>query len=140
MPLGLKQGASLVANRTGDLESYQDYLRARALVRARGIKPLTDAAALLEQVVARDPNYAPAWALLALAYALTPNFHPSYFTGDVTTMRRIVEASFPRAETAARRAIELDPNFADGHMALALVQERRGKVWDGRFVPARGGT
>ena len=36
VPLGLKQGASLVANRTGDLESYQQYLRAKALVRARG--------------------------------------------------------------------------------------------------------
>ena len=44
MPLGLRQGEALVSNRTNDLESYQQYLRAKALVRARGIKPLTDAA------------------------------------------------------------------------------------------------
>ena len=31
--------------------------------------PLTEAAKLLEQVVARDPNYAPAWGLLGQAYA-----------------------------------------------------------------------
>src|SRR5262245_35221745 len=67
VPLGLQQGERLVANRTEDTASYQDYLRAKALVRSRGLQPLTDATVLLEQVVARDPNYAPAWSLLALA-------------------------------------------------------------------------
>jgi TolB-like protein len=46
VPLGLKLGVSLVPSRTANLESYQDYLRARALVRARGQRepggPLTD--------------------------------------------------------------------------------------------------
>jgi hypothetical protein len=72
VPLGLRQGETLVSNRTADTDSYQNYLRAKALVRARGEKALTDAATLLEQVVARDPNYAPAWALLATAYLLRP--------------------------------------------------------------------
>ena len=36
VPLGLQQGDTLVRNRTDDLESYQQYLHARALVRARG--------------------------------------------------------------------------------------------------------
>src|SRR6185503_13090551 len=60
VPLGLKQGETLVSNRTGDTESYQNYLRAKALYRARAAKPLTEPVALLEQVVARDPTYAPA--------------------------------------------------------------------------------
>jgi len=128
VPLGLKQGETLISNRTDDTESYQNYLRAKALVRARGLQPLTEAAALLEQVVARDPNYAPAWSLLALAYALTPNFHPAYNNGSVDELRRIVDASFPRAEAAARRAIQLDPNHADGFMSLGLAQERRGNL------------
>ena len=65
-PLGLKEGQTLVSNRTADTDSYQDYLRARASVRRRGQPggPLTEAVRLLEQVVARDPNYAPAWGLL----------------------------------------------------------------------------
>ena len=37
VPLGLQQGETLVRNRTKDLDSYQQYLRARALVRARGM-------------------------------------------------------------------------------------------------------
>jgi TolB-like protein len=36
VPLGLKEGQTLVSNRMSDTESYQDYLRARALVRAGG--------------------------------------------------------------------------------------------------------
>src|SRR5947207_13771557 len=44
MPLGLKPGERLVSNRGIDPESYQQYLRAKALVRARGIGPLTDGA------------------------------------------------------------------------------------------------
>ena len=124
MPLGLKQGETLVSNRTNDAESYQQYLRAKALVRARGLKPLTDAAALLEQVVARDPNYAPAWALLAQAYDLTPKL-TRLAGASVDELRRVVDASFPKAEAAARRAIQLDPNLADGYLAAGLVQAAR---------------
>ena len=40
MPLGLKQGERLVSNRSIDPESYQQYLRAKAMVRARGQKPI----------------------------------------------------------------------------------------------------
>ena len=42
MPLGLKPGENLVNNRSIDTDSYQDYLRARALVRVRGGPRRTD--------------------------------------------------------------------------------------------------
>ena len=124
MPLGLKPGERLVSSRTADAESYQQYLRARALVRARA---LPDAIAILEPVVARDPNYAPAWALLAQAYDLTPNQYATRFGDSIEGLRRVVDASLPRAETAARRAIQLDANLADGYVSLARVQDRHGK-------------
>jgi TolB-like protein len=131
VPLGLKQGESLVPSRTAKLESYQDYLRAKALVRVRGLRepggPLTEAAKLLEQVVARDPDYAPAWALLGQAYSLIAPLASTYFSGSVEGLRRIEEESLSKAETAAQRAIRLDPNNADAYAALALVQALRGK-------------
>ena len=43
----------------------------QALVRARGTD-VAQAIAILEQVVARDPGFAPAWGLLAQAYVLVP--------------------------------------------------------------------
>ena len=132
VPLGLKQGESLIPSRTANLDSYQDYLRAKALVRARGPRepggPLTDAAKLLEQVVARDPDYAPAWAVLGQAYGLIPVYSSAYFSGSVEELRRIVqEESLSKAEIAAQRAIRLDSNNADGYTALGTVQEFRGK-------------
>ena len=125
-PLNL-QSEHLIANRTVDPESYQQYLRARALVRSRGIDSLTQAAGLLEQVVAHEPEFAPAWALLAQAYALTPVFHPAVQSSSVDELREVVDATLPRAEAAARRAIALEPDNADGYLSLGLVQDQGGK-------------
>ena len=127
VPLGLAQNERLVSNRIEDVGSYQQYLQAKALVRGRGLARLTDAAALLERVVASDRSFAPAWALLAQAYALIPIFHPASNSSSVEEFRRIVDGSLPKAEAAARRSIELDPSHADGYMALGLVQDERGK-------------
>jgi tetratricopeptide (TPR) repeat protein len=82
----------------------------------------------LEQVVAQDSRFAPAWALLAFAYAATPGFDSAWFRGVSEELRRVANASLPRAEEAARRAIELDPNLADGYLPLALAQHVRGKL------------
>jgi TolB-like protein len=132
VPLGLQQGETLVSNRTGDTESYQDYLRAKTLVRARGVgNSLADATALLEQGVARDPGYAPAWALLAQAYALAPSFAASlnFFVsgGSTDAFRRVADTSLTKAEAAARRAIELDARNSDAYTALADARAFRGK-------------
>jgi TolB-like protein len=129
VPLGLQQGENLISNRSISPESYEQYLRAKALVRARGLMPLTDAAALLEQVVARDANYAPAWALLSLAYSVRLTFDPTINDyGSLAEMRRIVDATVPKAEAAARRAIQLDASLADGYSSLGLVERVHGNL------------
>ena len=124
VPLGLKPGQSLVSNRTADTDSYQDYLRAKELFRARGFKNLTSAVTLLESVIARDPNYAPAWALLANVYALMPgNSSTVYVTVD--EKRRAQDTYLPKAESAARKAIALDANNADAWGALGASLDQR---------------
>jgi TolB-like protein len=127
VPLGLQQGQHLVSNRIGDVNSYQQYLRAKAQVRGRQQKSLNDATALLELVVARDPDFAPAWALLAITYNLALTTNPARFGGSADEFRGVVDASRSRADAAARRAIQLDPKLADGYLALAVTQDRRGK-------------
>jgi TolB-like protein/Tfp pilus assembly protein PilF len=106
VPLGLQQGDTLVSSRTIDPESYQQFLRARMILRNRGPQGsqqstvqdrYAGAVAMLEQVVARDPGYAPAWALLSM----------------MTSDRN-------KKEAAAREAIRLDPRNAAGYGALAL--------------------
>jgi TolB-like protein len=134
VPLGLKEGQSLVANRTTDTDSYQDYLRAKALVRGRGALepggPLSEAIRLLEQVVARDPNYAPAWALLGQAYVLFPNFGTAFVNGSTDEFRRLAADSLTKGEAAAQQAIRLD-RAIDGYTAVAMARTYRG-----RFIEA----
>ena len=121
VPTGLQNGEMLVRNRTQDMGAYQDYLRAKVVARARGQKPLADAAVLLERVVARDPFYAPAAALLGYDYALSPLFEPSLRSGMPEEERKVVDRLVPRAELLARWATEHDPNGADGFVALAYA-------------------
>jgi TolB-like protein len=105
VPLGLQQGDTLVSNRTNDLDTYEQYLRAKALYRSRSID---DAIAVLEPLVMRDPNFAPAWALLAAAYVPALN---------AFSEQRDLRAQ--RVEVAAREAIRLDTRSALAYGALA---------------------
>ncbi len=124
VPLGLKQGETLVSNRLIDPETYQDYLRARALFRARSLDYGT---ALLETIVKRDPNFAPAWALLAGAYRLASATDPVRRSGTIEEARRLYELSIDKSDKAAREAIRLDPKVVSGYSLLAFIQLRQGK-------------
>ena len=124
VPLGLKRGQNLVSSRTDDLDAYQQYLHARALYRARNV----DAISLLKLVVARDPNYAAAWALLASAFTLPGNFIDvgiEIRAGHLEKARLLAQSKFGSAEKAAREAIRLDPRLAMGYAALAPVDSSR---------------
>jgi TolB-like protein/DNA-binding SARP family transcriptional activator/Tfp pilus assembly protein PilF len=123
VPLGLPQGGTLVRNRTQDLESYQEYLRARALYRSR--RP-NEAKTILDVVVARDPAFAPAWALSARNLSTVPNYSSATRSGTIGEARQLVLSSYGDSERAARRAIELDPQHAAGYSALGTVELLRG--------------
>ena len=125
-PLGLAPGERLVSNRTNSPQSYEQYLRASALVNTRGAG-VSQAIAVLETVVARDPSFAPAWALLAQAYRLAANFSPALRTGSLEEARGVVLSSLGKSEMAAREAIRLDSRSAAGYAALATVQVFRTK-------------
>jgi TolB-like protein len=125
-PLGLEPGERLVPNRTADLESYQQYLVARGLYRARGVG-LAQAIATLEPLVARDPGFAPAWALLARCYSLVPLHSPVLFSGSVEEARRSSQILLSKMEVAGQRAIELDPKHTDGYVSLACFHMINGK-------------
>ena len=73
------------------------------------------------QAIVRDPGYAPAYAGLADAYDLAPEF------GQLPPAQ-----AYPRAKSAADRALRLDPSSAAAHRALAFVEF----WWEGRVAPA----
>jgi TolB-like protein len=117
---------ALVRGRTEPF-AYLDYLRAKVAARPRGAPALADAAQFLEKVLARDPDYAPAAALLAYAYALTPLFAPSLRGGMPEEEGKIVDRMIPKSEKLAWHATALDPESAEAFVALGyanLVQMR----------------
>ena len=101
--------------------AYLDFLRAKVAARPRGAAALSDAAVFLEKVLVRDPEYAPAAALLAYDYALTPLFAPSLRGGNPAEERKIVDRMTPKGEALARRATLLDPQSAEAFVALGYA-------------------
>ncbi len=60
--------------------------------------------------IERDPRFAPAYAKLAMTHALSAYFGYAPHS-----------EAFPKAEAAARKALELDSSLTDAHSALATV-------------------
>src|SRR6266576_972890 len=95
---------------TSDTTAYELYHKGRSLWERRSGDNIPKAIAFYEQAIARDPNYALAYAGLANAYVLLP-----YYT---STAQR---DAFPKATEAARNALRLDPNLAEAHTALGKM-------------------
>lgn len=100
---------------------YLLYSEARANLLKRGTN-INIAHRQLKQAVEMDPNFAPAWASLAVAERL---FAP-------TTREDVYKIKDPKlhgqAEAFARRAITLAPNLASGHAALGLSLGLQGPI------------
>jgi TolB-like protein/Tfp pilus assembly protein PilF len=104
------RGASEQSNSSVSPEAYDLYLRARHSWHRRGKRDLEAALELFEQVVARAPTYARGWAGLADAYLIAGWYNLV-----------LAREAFPRARTAAQRALELDPQLPAAQVALAYV-------------------
>ena len=100
----------IAAQPTSDTAAYELYHKGRSLWEKRSGDNIPKAISFYEQAVARDPNYALAYAGLADAYILLP-----YYTA--TTQR---DAS-GKAKEAALKALRLDPNLAEAHAAVGKV-------------------
>jgi TolB-like protein/Tfp pilus assembly protein PilF len=100
----------IAAQPTSDLTAYELYLKGRLLWGKRSGDNIPKAIAFYEQAIARDPNYAPAYAGLAEAYAILPAYTATA-PGDANS----------KAKTAALKALQLDDKLAEAHTALALL-------------------
>jgi TolB-like protein len=67
--------------------------------------------ALLERCITMDPEYAPAHAALSRAHGYMAS------SGQAPVLE-----AWRASEAAARRAVELDPQLGDGHIALGMGQ------------------
>ncbi len=105
---------------TESTEAYQLYLKGRFYWNKRRGRDLEMATDYFKQALEKDPNYALAYAGLAQTFVLFPEY-----------AGLPAKEYFPRAEAAARRALELDENLAEAHSVLGLVRLQYAWDWSG---------
>ncbi len=100
----------MAAAPTTDTTAYELYHKGRSLWDKRSGDNIPKAIAFFEQAIARDPNYALAYAGLAKAYILAP-----FFAGADRL------DAYSKAKEAALKALSLDPNLAEAHTSFGKV-------------------
>jgi TolB-like protein len=98
---------------TENPEAHQLYLKGRYFWNKRTSDGLKTSIDYFNQAIDKDPAYGPAYAGLADAYAVLPNYS-----------RTPGKEAYPKAEAAAVKALEIDDKLAEAHIALANV-----RVW-----------
>jgi TolB-like protein/Tfp pilus assembly protein PilF len=106
--------AHLAKRGTADAEAYRLYLLGRGRMRERSIGGLRAARTLFEQAIARDPNFAAAYAGLSDSYHLLMNNH-----------REEMQDGEKQGTRAAARAIELDPHSSEAYASRANFERQR---------------
>jgi TolB-like protein/DNA-binding winged helix-turn-helix (wHTH) protein len=95
-----------------DPDAYAAYLHGRYYWYKRTIEGFQKSIQYYEQAVAADPNYAPAYAGLADAYALL---------GSSPNDGLPPNEAMPKAKIAAQKALQLDDGLAEAHASLAYI-------------------
>ncbi|HLY91976.1 MAG TPA: winged helix-turn-helix domain-containing protein, partial [Candidatus Angelobacter sp.] len=106
-----EQEERLAKSQRVDPETYILYLQGRFYWQQRSEASLTKAIGYFEQAVARDPNFAQAYAGLADACLVLPFFSPIS-----------ADPLYAKARDAADKALALDPRLAEAHNSEAYVK------------------
>ena len=145
----------------GNASAYDAYLRGRYQRNRRTADGNRQAVALFRQAIALDPTYALAWSDLSGVYAastINGDAPPAAVAGlaqeaglrAVAIDPSLPEAQmahgyerwllgwdWPAAETALRRAVELDPSNGTAHRTLGHVLSQRGRQAEAMASMAR---
>ena len=135
---------------TNNVDAYNKYLLGRHLWNQRSPDSLLASAKPLQEAVAMDPGYGQAWAALADAYVLIPEYDAGTFDEYIPLARAAAAkalAIYPESAQALttsayikfmydydrtgahadfEKAIEIDPNYATAHQ------------WHGELLAAEG--
>ncbi len=116
-----EEKARLVGRGTVNPAAHEAYLKGRYFWNQRGVG-LKKSIEFFQQALAKDVNYAPAYAGLADAYALLG------FYGYLPP-REVM----PKAKQAALRALQIDDNMAEAHSSLGYIHT----IFDWEWEEAR---
>jgi eukaryotic-like serine/threonine-protein kinase len=110
--LGLTGQTGRTQAGTNDAAAYDLFLRARFALDQRGVDSLRSAITLFTQATERDSMFARAFAGIAEATALLPQYGGGGYADIASAIR-----------SSAERALSLDSTLAAPHMALGLLSK-----------------
>lgn len=137
---------------TDSVEAYDEYLRGRFYWQQRGAEPLRLAVGHFKAALELDPEFDRAWAALAAAYILLPEYSPGTTDIYLPLAREALDKSLslnpdsPYALAASgylkahyyyewagatadlKRAVSLAPDYATGHQFYAEVLNIQGDL------------
>ena len=97
-------------------EVYELYLAAKAATRRASFDSAIEARRLLQQALLRDPDYAPAHALMVFTSIMLQETRP-------TGVERMPPRERSQVLAHARRAVELAPELSEAYVALGWATE-----------------
>jgi TolB-like protein/Tfp pilus assembly protein PilF len=118
--LTVAEQARLASTRAVDPEAHEAYLKGRFHWNKRNEDELRKAVGFFELAIAKEPNYAAAYAGLADCHSLLAYYG---FLPDTE--------GYPKAKEEALRAIELDESLAEAHASLVFVKTFYDWDWEG---------
>ena len=142
LTLTSEEESRLTKRYTANTEAYQAYLKGRLHLHKWSEEDFNQAIGYFEQAISADPNYAPAYAGLADTYLMVGwrgmrlleevlprmraaakkavEFDDSLAAAHVSVgFVKICDGEWLAAEQEFKRAIELNPDYADGYSTLA---------------------
>jgi TolB-like protein/Flp pilus assembly protein TadD len=117
VPLSRQEEKRLARRDTVNADAYQLYLQGRYHQSQSTLEGMKKSLACFKQAVATDPKYALAYAGLADAYG--------YYAGDWMPY----EEALRQQKTAAHKALELDDDLAETHLAMGNVYMGQDYDW-----------
>jgi serine/threonine protein kinase/lipoprotein NlpI len=101
-----------VGDKSVNSAAYDYYLRGKVNASSENRENNQNAIQLLEQAIAVDPNFAPAYAELAEAYSIQ-----AFYLASGAEKKKLIE----NAEVAVEKALALNPDLPEGHSARGLL-------------------
>jgi TolB-like protein len=114
------RSATLVSR---DPAAYQSYLKGRYHWQRTADSGAAEALRFFQDATVRDPSFAAAHAGIAIVEVMRASYY-----------HEVPRLAVERAQASAERALQLDPNLAEGHLALGEI--RRILLWDARGARA----
>jgi len=112
--------ALLARSRPANPEAYQMYLKGRHFWKKRTEEDIKKAIEYFQQAINIDPTYALAYAGLADAYIILGSY-------SLSSPQEI----YPKAKSAALKALEIDDTLAEAYTSLAFVKYSYDWDWFG---------